>query len=90
MRASLTDVVDALAGVMVHTRESEETAEALGAGAVPPSWSALAPPSTRPLAGWLGDVAASVAFFAAWVAAARPPASFPLGGTRGGCAAVRE
>jgi dynein heavy chain len=78
--ASLADLSAAIRGAALMSREIATTMAAFLEGNVPMSWAAAAYPSRKPLAGWVADLAARLAFFSAWVRDGTPPPVFWLPG----------
>jgi dynein heavy chain len=74
MRASLADVLKALKGLVVMSEELERLAGSLFVNQVPKYWAAKAYPSLKPLAAWVQDLLARVAFIQTWIAEGTPPA----------------
>jgi len=67
MRSTLKDLMRALKGEMVMTEELESMADSLFTNTVPELWSTVAYPSLMPLAAWVDDLRARVAFISDWV-----------------------
>lgn len=67
IRASLVNLVKALNGQVVMSREVELLAAAMFDGHVPEMWAAVSYPSLKPLAGYVADLVARLNFLAGWV-----------------------
>ncbi|KAF6265909.1 dynein heavy chain 2 [Scenedesmus sp. NREL 46B-D3] len=70
--SSLRAALKALKGLVVMSPDLEEVVNSLLDNQVPESWAARAYPSLKPLAGWVADLAARLAFIQAWVADGTP------------------
>ena len=64
---SLADVRKALKGEVVMTSELEEMGTSLFNNQVPEMWSKVAMPSLKPLATWVPDLCARLAFLQTWI-----------------------
>jgi dynein heavy chain len=65
IRVSLTDLQNAIKGIVLMTPELEEVFNSIFDGRVPPSW-AKAYPSVKSLAAWVRDLSVRVDFFTEW------------------------
>ena len=74
MRSSLADVLKALKGLVVMSEELERLSSSLFVNQVPHMWANKAYPSLKPLAAWVLDLLARVAFIQAWIDEGIPPA----------------
>eukprot|EP00741_Cyanophora_paradoxa_P008927 tig00000142_g8641.t1 len=74
VRASLADLRAALSGLAPMSPELEALAQALFDGAVPAAWAARSYPTLKPLASWLADLCARLAYLQRW-ADEGPPAN---------------
>jgi dynein heavy chain len=79
VRSTLKQLGDAVQGLVVMTSQLETAAASLQSGRVPSSWISAGYPSLKPLATWVADLVARIAFFSDWVAHG-PPAAFWISG----------
>lgn len=70
--SSLREVQRALKGLVVMSKELEDTAAALFDGRVPPAWEAVAYPSLKPLGPWVADLLDRCAYISGWIATGPP------------------
>ncbi|KAJ3335866.1 Dynein heavy chain 2, axonemal [Gonapodya sp. JEL0774] len=68
---SLGDIQKGLKGLALMSNQTEECAQALEIGKVPPLWS-KGIPVIKPLAAWMRDLAARVEFFDQWLKSGEP------------------
>ena len=67
IRRTLSDLTKALKGLVVMSQELETMANSLYNNAVPALWAAKAYPSLKPLASWVADLVARMAFIQEWI-----------------------
>ena len=77
LRFTLVELQKAIRGLIVMSGELEEMFNAFLNNRVPPKWAAAAYPSLKPLASWVSDLRARMAFMDAWTREG-PPVSFSL------------
>jgi len=70
---SLRDVRKALKGEVVMTAELEQMGTSLFNNQVPEMWAKAAYPSLKPLASWVPDLVARIAFIQKWYEDGKPP-----------------
>jgi dynein heavy chain len=71
---SLKDVIKALKGEVVMTKELEAMGSSLFNNEVPQMWSKEAYPSLKPLGTWVPDLLSRLSFIQAWIDSGKPPA----------------
>ncbi|KAA0178391.1 hypothetical protein FNF27_00240 [Cafeteria roenbergensis] len=79
VRSSLLELEKAIKGLVVMSPALETMYQAFLFQKVPPAWEAAAYPSLKPLASWIEDFFARVAFVESWVRDGPPP-SFWISG----------
>eukprot|EP00742_Colponemidia_sp_Colp-10_P013179 GILJ01014876.1.p1 GENE.GILJ01014876.1~~GILJ01014876.1.p1 ORF type:complete len:1504 (-),score=254.80 GILJ01014876.1:52-4527(-) len=79
IQSTLADLKKSLAGTIVMDSALEELLSSITYQLVPPTWEAVAYPSTRSLSSWFGDLIQRVEFFRDWNENGLPT-SFWLGG----------
>ena len=72
--SSLKDIRKALKGEVVMTAELEQMGTSLFNNQVPEMWAKVAYPSMKPLATWVPDLVARIAFIQKWYDEGKPPA----------------
>ena len=72
VRDSLQNVLKALKGLVVMSKELEEVVMALNIGKIPELWAAQSYPSMKPLGSYITDLIARLAFFTKWVETSIP------------------
>ena len=75
--SSLTELARAIKGLVVMSAELDKMYTSLLNNQVPELWAAVAYPSLKPLASWVKDLTARVAFMRKWLTKGQPKA-FPL------------
>ncbi|KAK0056678.1 dynein heavy chain 1 axonemal-like isoform X1 [Biomphalaria pfeifferi] len=70
---SLRDLQKALKGLVVMSQQLEDMAKSLFNNAVPSMWASKAYPSLKPLASWVTDLIARMAFIQHWIDEGIPP-----------------
>jgi len=79
MASSLADLQRAIRGEVLLSEELDRMYTALLNNMVPPNWEAAAYPSLKPLASWVKDLHARIAFMRGWLKGG-PPTAFWLSG----------
>jgi len=79
VRSTLTQLADAVQGLVVMTAALETLGVALQQNRVPAAWHAAAYPSLKPLGSWVTNLIERVEFFAKWVEEG-PPHAFWVSG----------
>jgi dynein heavy chain len=74
MAASLVDLQRAIRGEILLSEELDRMYTAMLNNAVPDNWEAVAYPSLKPLASWVKDLHARIAFMSAWLRGGQPSA----------------
>ncbi len=67
LKTSLNDLLKALKGLVVLSQQLEEMANSIFNNQVPTMWASKAYPSLKPLAAWVTDLVARVAFIQDWI-----------------------
>ena len=75
LKQSLNDLLKALKGLVVLSQQLEEMANSIFNNQVPSMWAGKAYPSLKPLAAWVTDLVARVAFIQDWIDNGIPPVS---------------
>jgi len=70
--SSLKDLIKAISGEVVMTAELEEVGNSLFTNSVPEMWAKVAYPSLKPLATWVPDLIARLAFIQTWIDEGKP------------------
>jgi dynein heavy chain len=79
VRSSLTQLSDAVQGLVVMSAQLDAMATALQQNRVPATWHAASYPSLKPLGSWIVDLCNRITFFETWVRDG-PPAAFWISG----------
>lgn len=79
MSSSLTDLQRAIRGEVLLSEELDRMYTSLLNNGVPGNWTAVAYPSLKPLASWVADLHARIAFMRKWLTGGQP-AAFWLSG----------
>ena len=77
LRSTLSELRRGIRGLIVMSGDLEEMFAAFLNNQVPPKWTAAAYPSLKPLASWVSDLQARMAFMHTWTREG-PPKSFSL------------
>ncbi|CAH0564658.1 unnamed protein product [Brassicogethes aeneus] len=79
VKRTLKDLIKAVKGVVVMSKELEETMNAIVVGKVPASWASKSYPSLKPLGSYVTDLIARLKVFEDWIEEG-PPSVFWLSG----------
>ena len=72
VRLSLSNIKDALNGLIVFSFDLEKALANIMVGKVPSLWMTISYPSLKPLGGYIKDLVARIAFFSKWVEEGKP------------------
>jgi len=72
IKSSLKALLKAMKGLIVYSNDLEDMSTALDQNCVPPNWSSLAYPSTKPLNLWINDLNERIKFLRDWVDFGQP------------------